>query len=347
MAGRATCESCVRGYHVYKSIWTAEIGETLVTKPEFGNSHDPYALAVVDNNNIIVGHLPRNIAALCHLFLHGNETIIVQITGKRRFSADLPQGGLELPCSLIFDGETKDILKVKKLLCAAPTLPVEVSDKQDKNKALSEKLFVATSPWSVTGKPSKKQAKVDLTLCDETEDANDKSNSSVWLKFDGIYLLDSDKQVVANKEKLHINFAQRLLHNQFPSFQGFGHTLVQKKRPVALIQCGLQIIHDRNDHWIVASNIGCGDNIIQVYDSVYRSVSPETREVIINLFRNSADISIEIVDIAKQKGATVCGLYAIAIATNLLDTLFPRAADGEPPLSLLPKQKNDSFSINN
>lgn len=138
MAGRATCESCVRGYHVYKSIWTAEIGETLVTKPEFGNSHDPYALAVVDNNNIIVGHLPRNIAALCHLFLRGNETIIVQITGKRRFSADLPQGGLELPCSLIFDGETKDILKVKKLLCAAPTLPVEVSDKQDKNKALSE-----------------------------------------------------------------------------------------------------------------------------------------------------------------------------------------------------------------
>ena len=90
---------CVRGYHVYKSFWNPSIGETLLTKCEFGNSHDPYAVVVVTSDNIIVGHLPRNISTLCHIFLRRSGNILVEITGKRRFSADLPQGGLEVPCS--------------------------------------------------------------------------------------------------------------------------------------------------------------------------------------------------------------------------------------------------------
>ena len=44
-----------------------------------------------------------------------------KVTGSRRYSRDLPQGGLEVPCTLKFQGSTKDIDKVKKLLEAAPT----------------------------------------------------------------------------------------------------------------------------------------------------------------------------------------------------------------------------------
>ena len=31
---------------MYKDFWHPTIGETLMAKPEFGNAHDPYAVAV-------------------------------------------------------------------------------------------------------------------------------------------------------------------------------------------------------------------------------------------------------------------------------------------------------------
>ena len=38
----------------------------------------------------------------------------------RRCSTDLPQGGLEVPCTLTFVGESKDLLKIEKLKNAVP-----------------------------------------------------------------------------------------------------------------------------------------------------------------------------------------------------------------------------------
>ena len=38
------------------------------------------------------------------------------ITGARCYSADLPQGGLEVPCELRFKGNAQDVAKRKKLL---------------------------------------------------------------------------------------------------------------------------------------------------------------------------------------------------------------------------------------
>ena len=38
--------SCIRGYHVYKDIWDAAIGEVLVGEREPHNIEDRYAIAV-------------------------------------------------------------------------------------------------------------------------------------------------------------------------------------------------------------------------------------------------------------------------------------------------------------
>ena len=46
---------------------------------------------------------------------HGG-TITAVVTGRRRYSSDLVQGGLEILCDLRFCGEGKFILKLKKLL---------------------------------------------------------------------------------------------------------------------------------------------------------------------------------------------------------------------------------------
>ena len=66
-----------------------------------------------------MGHIPRKIPLICLLFLRKNSTILCKVTGNRRYSGDLPQGGLEIPCMLKFQGSTKDVDKAKMLIESA------------------------------------------------------------------------------------------------------------------------------------------------------------------------------------------------------------------------------------
>ena len=111
------CErnSCVRGYHIYKNVWDAVIGEELQCERELANERDRYAVAARKDGTII-GHLPRAISRVCSLFLRRGNSITCHVTGHRRYSADLPQGGLEVPYILCFEGEVKDIAKLKKFM---------------------------------------------------------------------------------------------------------------------------------------------------------------------------------------------------------------------------------------
>ena len=77
------------------------------------NEHNRYAVAVRKDG---IGHLPREISRACSLFLRRGNSITCRVTGHRRYSADLPQGGLEVPCILRFEGEVKDIAKLKKFV---------------------------------------------------------------------------------------------------------------------------------------------------------------------------------------------------------------------------------------
>ena len=54
----------MRGYHVYKDIWTAVVGEEFPCKRETGNTFDPFAVAVMRGDhrsrpekNLV--HLPK------------------------------------------------------------------------------------------------------------------------------------------------------------------------------------------------------------------------------------------------------------------------------------------------
>ena len=111
-------EAMVRCYHVYKDIWTAADGEELTCRRERFNVADPFAVAMVKGETT-VGHVPRKILSIYSLFLRRNGTILCQIVGNRRYSADLPQGGLEVPCTLTFQGNAMDVNNVKRLIEAA------------------------------------------------------------------------------------------------------------------------------------------------------------------------------------------------------------------------------------
>ena len=86
-----------------------------------------YAVATVEGDTVI-GHVTCSISAVFYLFITRGGTIVCEITGARRYSADLPQGGLELPCKLLFYDSTKDITKIEKLLNKASSLSAVPSD---------------------------------------------------------------------------------------------------------------------------------------------------------------------------------------------------------------------------
>ena len=101
-------ESTVSGYHEYQYVWDAPVHEVLSCKREVGNVYNTFVVAVKKDDKI-VGHCPRNISAIC---IRCGGKITRQVTGRRRYSSDLPQGDLEIPCKLMF--HTKKKSKVDK-----------------------------------------------------------------------------------------------------------------------------------------------------------------------------------------------------------------------------------------
>ena len=106
-SGSATfaIDSTIRGYHIYRDIWPSPVvEEQLLCEHEVGNSHDPMSVAIkkqIDGESTIVRHVSRGISPLCSVFIRRGGSITCIVNGPRQYSANLPQGGLELPCKLI------------------------------------------------------------------------------------------------------------------------------------------------------------------------------------------------------------------------------------------------------
>ena len=95
MADFFEVDAMVRGYHQYREIWEAEVGEQLECQRENSNPHDIFPVAVL-KSGVVVGHVPKKISSVCSLFLRHGGVIHCQLTGNRCYSADLVQGGLEI-----------------------------------------------------------------------------------------------------------------------------------------------------------------------------------------------------------------------------------------------------------
>ncbi len=105
-------ESTIRGYHHYKTVWTAVTGQVLEVKKEEGNHHDPYAVCI-QNNERIIGHVPKRYSRIFWSFLNRGGHVEAIVTGPRKFADDLEHGG---PCKYLFVGEKQLVRKAKKLV---------------------------------------------------------------------------------------------------------------------------------------------------------------------------------------------------------------------------------------
>jgi len=93
---------------------------------EIHSTSDIYAIAIKKGGEVI-GHVPRKISAACNLFLELGGSLRCIITDThRRYSADLPQGGLEIPCKLVFESTEKSNLVPKVRRLVAVCLPIEL-----------------------------------------------------------------------------------------------------------------------------------------------------------------------------------------------------------------------------
>ncbi len=118
-----------------------------------------------------------------------------------------------------------------------------------------------------------------------------------------------------------INLAQNFLQAEFPNIKGLQSTLLQsKKRLSPHTKNQLQIIHSQGNHWIVVSSIDCDGGVVNVYDSMYSELDPDTEKVVFNLF---GTVKLNFVNVQKQKGGSDCGLFAIAISTAISNGLNP------------------------
>ena len=148
-----------------------------------------------------------------------------------------------------------------------------------------------------------------------------------WVVLNRSILTQGEKECIELGGKLndeHINFAQLLLKQQFQHLGGLKSTLTLPYlvNKFTLAHGALQIIHDRGDHWIVASTLHDKGNCeILVYDSVYTKVDSSTRNLLLELF--GPEFKITLTTCQRQEGVKDCGVFAIAVCTSLAHNLKP------------------------
>ena len=307
-----TLSSMVRGYHVYQSIWNAVEGETLNCVRETVNQHDPYAVAVV-KDGATVGHVPRMISALCSLFIRRGGTISCTVDGTRRYSRDLPQGGMEIPCLLTFTAEEQSLIDkisnhirhVEKVVCCTP--------QEDKSEEQAKEESQDCSPQP-------KVIRLDLSHSDDDQAGLLNWDDEEWVRLDARNVLKISEKEVVLRKKLDdrvINCAQIILQRQFPSLTGFYSSLLLPTLPSLgeWQENFIQICHCRGDHWITVSTRGCKAGELIVYDSLYMDVDALTAAMFRRLF--DTPLTYIMAGVQKQEGVVDCGAFAIANATAI------------------------------
>jgi len=315
-------ESCVRGYHVYESVWPNPVlGESLACARERGNTHDIFAVAVRwRDDSTIVGHVPREMSCVCNLFIRDGGTLHGSVKGSRRYSHDIPEGGMEIPCDYIFSGSAQLTEKTNRRL-------KELQEKFPAIRIVSD--CTSSTATTISLSPASKVSVVADTVCavpvipptEFDSPALSGDTGSVWVKIQDITLKSSDKAIIdqgLELTDLHINCAQRLIKGQFPKLNGLKLSLLQSQTLKGSTTNAIQIFHINGNHWIVATTINSknGKNV-QVYDSAYSSLDHPSALLLKNFFRCSLS-NIKVVAVQKQRaGSSDCGLHAIENAVAI------------------------------
>ena len=324
-------DSSSRGYHEYQSIWPNPTAyDELLCEREPGNSHDTHAVAIkkyISGVLSTVGHVPRKISKVSSIFIRRGGTIQCRVNGHRCYSADLEQGGLEIPCILTYIiDDQKEWAKTQETINVK--LGIKTADCVDDLVNLD---FLANASAESTAPPVAMESidgsvsMVDLTAQCSTQDQVDQSPPKKKPK----NFCEEDIIMGQELSDLEINLSQELLKAQYPKVSGLQSTLFQERNqlfPNGFLTNCIQIVHcQARHHWVTASTINCKLGEVKVFDTLFNHCDQETTGIIHKLFAtaNFPKLTITMGRCQKQKGGMDCGLFSIANATALAFGLHP------------------------
>ena len=228
-----------------------------------------------------------------------------RVSESRRYSSDLPQGGLEVPCVLTFRmSKIKEIEKAKNLIdseSASFHIKVGEVEKTEDLNHLSTDTPVLESCSNQSCSIEKKNFQDNSTTV-----LKDSTNSYALLVSDQ----DDNNKPLSKKRRLSdpeiedlimsaeltdrpINLAQKILQEQFPHLNGLNSILLQlrqQKFTETMVRNKLQIIHCSERHqWIIASSVKSAPGVVIVVDSLFKSIDKETKSIILNLFEHNSE----------------------------------------------------------
>ena len=199
-------------------------------------------------------------------------------------------------------GRATKILKDLKTIKLPKTPPVRGNVRLQKGK---ENVFQSRKRLLEKKRLNKKET--------NNESRHSKTNTS---RSDEIDMIGDPKEMLTD---VHINAAQKLLTQQFPKMHGLQDTILGSKLQFA-IETGdfIQILHDGALHWLTISNLFCNDNCVDIFDSLYTSVSMDVKmQAACIMMIQEQTMGINVINCKRQKGGYDCGLFSIAYATDL------------------------------
>ena len=285
-------QSMIRGYHEYIRIWESPSPtDNLFCQREIGNPHDTHAVAVKgnvagdDGTTTTVGHVPRKLSVICSIFIRHGGTINCVVNGTRHYSADLPQGGLEIPCVLNFTAKTQsEAAKTERLLISA--LNVASTGISKEAQMISSSVpcsdvkdhFAMAVVNDAIPKPEPTPT-VDLTECCKTNSPPAKKQKT----------FDTEKIIMGDElSDGEMNYAQRLLKMKHPEVGGLRLTLYKGK--FQEIESNVQIVHcPTRHHWITATTLNCKAGEVKIFDSLFTFCDKETIGIIYDFYQRGTE----------------------------------------------------------
>ena len=265
------------------------MGEILRCSREVDNPYDDHAVTVICRG-VTIGHVPRYVSQGFSLFLQLGGNITATVVSTRRYSRDLPQGGLEIPCQYTLEGPTNEVRKIRIFLASCESNYKLV--KSDSEVSMSNDNVIKTEPNSgkTTGK-TKPQVNVLVPIATTSTTTNETivvqqqdciasaeeqvtEYNDTWVMLERVVLKLDDRNILLDGLCLndkHMSYTQLLLKRQFSSVLGLKSTLIAEKHGGVLPQNGLQVLLVRGNHWILLSTMDCSQGNVRIYDSAFHS----------------------------------------------------------------------------
>ena len=147
-------------------------------------------------------------------------------------------------------------------------------------------------------------------------------------------LTSNDKTILSTNACLsacHVLAASKLLKVQFPNQNGLQDTSYLLEKSVWNSQPDqfVQIIFVNSGHWACLSNVFCKDEgTVDLYDSAHTAPRADDStvkqaKIIFSLQKKAKPVKINLINVSLQYGGTDCGLFAIAMATDLANRVDP------------------------